>query len=64
MDKRIMTAFTSEDAVDLVTITRRAPLQNMDEAKAVNDLLERFVDFFEAFENGTLFDDTTPGSTD
>ena len=42
-----MAEFSEQDAHDLVLIARRAPLQNMDEAKAVNELLERFVDFYE-----------------
>ena len=56
--------FTSDDAAALVQITRRAPLQNMDEAGAVNNLLERFVEFWEAYESGALFDDSQPGSED
>ena len=43
-----MTEFSKKDAADVVLIARRAPLQNMDEAKAVNELLERFIEFFES----------------
>jgi hypothetical protein len=59
-----MTNFSADDAADLVTITRRAPLQNMDEAGHVNQLLKRFVEFFEAYESGALFDDSQNGSID
>ena len=60
--------FTDDDAATLVVIARRAPLQNMDEAGHVNELLKRFVEFYEAFESGALFDDNvteiSPGGTD
>lgn len=46
--------FVEKDAADLVTICRRAPLKNMDEAAAVNNLLERFVNFVEAHQAGIL----------
>jgi hypothetical protein len=40
--------FSDKDAEDIVTIAKRAPLQNMDEAQAVNDLLGRFLEFYES----------------
>lgn len=39
--------FTEQDAAVLITIARRAPLQNMDEAANVSKLLDRFTTFFE-----------------
>ena len=59
-----MSGITEKDAADLVTLVRRAPLQNMDEAQVVNALLEKFVDFFEAYQSGALFDDASDGSED
>jgi hypothetical protein len=40
--------FSDKDAEDIVTMVARAPLQNMEEAKAVNSLLERFLEFYES----------------
>ena len=40
--------FTKTDAANLVNIARRAPLQNMNEAMQVNNLLERFLEFYES----------------
>ncbi len=42
-----MSEFSDNDAASLLTIARRAPLQNMDEANQVNEILKRFVEFFE-----------------
>ncbi len=41
--------FTRDDAAALMTIARRAPLQNMDEATAVSDLLQKFADFMDDY---------------
>lgn len=38
--------FSVQDAQNLVSMVERAPLQNMGEAKAVNELIQRFVAFF------------------
>ena len=43
--------FTHQDAAALIRIARRAPLANMDEAQALQNLLDRFTDFFEAIQN-------------
>lgn len=59
-----MKNFTEKDATDLAMIARRAPLQNMDEASAVNNLLKRFVEFYESYKSSELLDDSAPGSKD
>lgn len=60
--------FTDNDAADLITLARRAPLKNMDEAAAASNLLDRFAVFFEAIESEQTPDDNvtkiTPGSAD
>ncbi len=50
------TQFTEEDAIALVTLIRRAPLANMDEADAVRQLLDRFAAFINAHFNEVLPD--------
>ena len=59
-----MESFSAQDAGDLVMVARRAPLSNMDEAKAVNELLERFVKFFEWYQSSISNDDAESGSED
>ena len=36
-----------QDFADIIRLARRAPLTNMDEAEAVNALLQRFAEFAE-----------------
>lgn len=43
--KRMEATLTQKDIADLITIYRRAPLSNMDEAEAAAQLLQRAVQF-------------------
>lgn len=37
----------AKDFADIIRLVRRAPLQNMDEAEAINGLLQRFAEHAE-----------------
>lgn len=47
-EKPIIPAFTKQDAENLIAIAQRAPLQNLAEAAAVSQTLERFRAWYEA----------------
>ncbi len=40
---------TKQDFADIIRLLRRVPLHNMDEADAVNELMQRFGEFASAY---------------